>query len=196
MSLNGIEVPLTATVDLLDIESPMQKPSTRCSATTMHHPRCENHDGKNTSARTKWSIETNTIEKQGHHHPCRCLQHHPKSSRSMDACSIVHAIHQRIQPRGTARNETPRCSRRGRPHYSTGVALAMSDGIPVEALGSTRPRYNIRIYAAEANKDKLKDMLEHLEEAMYEFLGQDHGWPFQLSAERPFPAKMSFCQRA
>jgi len=174
MTLNGLEVPLTATVDLLeyriaDAEAVHQMLSDDNAPPTLRETRRQEHLGtdkvvnrneyyRKTKGTIIHAVAFNTIQNQ------------------VAPWTLVQSFTQ--YTKGYNQEELPEMKHLNVPDdegldYSTGVALAMFDGIPVEvSLWVDRDHdANIRIYAAEANKDKLKDMLEHLEEAMYEFLG-------------------------
>jgi len=173
MTLNGLEVPLTATVDLLqarkaDVEAIHRMMADDDAPPTLRQKR-----------RTEHLCTENVVNRN---------LFWPKAKGT-----ILHAVaYQTIQQQdgpwslqqpfthyvnGYNQEELPEVKHLAVPDedgidYCTGVALATFDGVPVELSFWVDRDYdsNVRIYAAEEHKDAILAMHTHLEAEAYRFL--------------------------
>ena len=173
MTVNGREVPMTATVDLLefrkaDAEAIHQLLSDDDAPPTLRETRRHAHLGtENHVRRSKyWRGALGTIV-----HAAAFLTVRDQASPWTLVQSFTHYV------KGDNKDELPEVEHLNVPgeegiDYSLGVALAVFQGVPVEVkLWVDRDGdANIRLYVAKEHQGELGAMMEHLEDAAYAFL--------------------------
>lgn len=173
MTLNGLEVPLTATVDLLqarkaDVEAVHRMMADDDGPPTLRQKRRTEHLGtENVVNRSLfWRKAKGTIL-------------HAVAYQTILRQDTPWTLQQPFTRyvNGYNQEELPEVKHLEVPDedgldYCTGVALATFDGVPVELSFWVDRDFdsNIRIYAAEEHKDAILAMHTHLEDAAYRYL--------------------------